>query len=67
MKSIHIFGENIKKILLVAPVKQRCLAIDPGWVNGCKMAVLEKNGEQHIIFNNHTKLSIFKAKYFRII
>ena len=52
MKSIHIFGENIKKILLVAPVKQRCLAIDPGWVNGCKMAVLEKNGEQHIIFNN---------------
>lgn len=34
----------------MAPVKQRLLAIDPGWLNGCKMAVLEKNGEYFFFF-----------------
>ncbi|QKT05551.1 Tex-like N-terminal domain-containing protein [Mycoplasma sp. OR1901] len=44
--SINIFANSVEK-LLKAPATQDkvVLAIDPGYANGCKMAVLNQNGD----------------------
>ena len=43
--SVSIFGENLRQLLLAPPVGQkRTLAIDPGFRNGCKLAVLDEGG-----------------------
>ncbi|MBO7547551.1 MAG: RNA-binding transcriptional accessory protein [Bacteroidales bacterium] len=45
VESIRVFGENLTQLLLSAPVGQkRTLAIDPGFRNGCKLAVLDEQG-----------------------
>ncbi len=45
IESIRVFGENLKQLLLSAPVGQkRTMAIDPGFRNGCKIACLDENG-----------------------
>ena len=45
VESIRVFGENLTQLLLSAPVGQkRTLAIDPGSRNGCKLAVLDEQG-----------------------
>lgn len=45
MESINVFGENLRQLLLSAPVGQKCtLAIDPGFRNGCKLACLDEHG-----------------------
>ena len=45
IESIRVFGENLKQLLLESPVgEKRTLAIDPGFRNGCKLAVLNENG-----------------------
>ncbi len=45
-ESIAVFGENLKQLLLSAPVGQkRTLAIDPGFRNGCKTACLDEQGQ----------------------
>ena len=44
-ESIRVFGENLRQLLLGAPVGQkRTLAIDPGYRNGCKLACLDEQG-----------------------
>lgn len=44
--SINVFGENLRQLLLGAPVGQkRTMAIDPGFRNGCKIACLGAEGE----------------------
>ncbi len=44
--SIRVFGENLRQLLLASPVGQkRTLAIDPGFRNGCKLAVLDERGD----------------------
>lgn len=44
--SIEIFGENLKQLLLAAPVGQkRMLAIDPGFRTGCKCVCLDAQGQ----------------------
>ncbi len=46
VESIRVFGENLRQLLLASPVGQkRTLAIDPGFRNGCKLAVLDERGE----------------------
>lgn len=46
LESIAVFGENLSQLLLSAPVGQkRTMAIDPGFRNGCKIAVLNERGE----------------------
>ena len=46
MESIAVFGENLRQLLLSSPVGQkRTLAIDPGYRNGCKIAVLDEMGQ----------------------
>ena len=45
IESINVFGENLRQLLLGAPVGQkRTMAIDPGFRNGCKIAVLDEHG-----------------------
>ena len=44
-ESIRVFGENLRKLLLGAPVGQkRTMAVDPGFRNGCKIACLDEQG-----------------------
>ena len=46
LESIRVFGENLRQLLLAAPVGQkRTLAIDPGFRTGCKVVCLGTNGE----------------------
>lgn len=45
VESIRIFGENLRQLLLAAPVGQkRTLAIDPGFRTGCKVVCLDAQG-----------------------
>jgi len=45
IESIRVFGENLRQLLLQAPVGQkRTMAIDPGYRNGCKIACLDEQG-----------------------
>ena len=44
--AIENFGKNLEALLLTPPMKEKIvLAFDPGYVNGCKLAVLDKNGK----------------------
>ena len=44
--AIKNFGKNLEGLLLTPPLKERVvLAFDPGYVNGCKLAVVDKNGK----------------------
>ena len=43
--SINVFGENLRQLLLSAPVGQkRTMAVDPGFRNGCKIVCLDEYG-----------------------
>lgn len=45
LDSIRVFGDNLRQLLLGAPVGQkRTMAIDPGFRNGCKIACLDEQG-----------------------
>ena len=45
VESIRVFGENLRQLLLGAPVGQkRTMAVDPGFRNGCKIACLDEQG-----------------------
>ena len=45
LESIKVFGENLRQLLLEAPVGQkRTMAVDPGFRNGCKIACLDEQG-----------------------
>ena len=45
IESIRIFGDNLRQLLLAAPVGQkRTLAIDPGFRTGCKVVCLDAEG-----------------------
>ena len=44
--AIENFGKNLEALLLTPPMKEKIvLAFDPGYVNGCKLAVIDKNGK----------------------
>ncbi len=56
IESIRVFGENLRQLLLGAPVGQkRTMAIDPGFRNGCKTACLDEQGNllYHTIIYPH--------------
>ena len=56
LESIRVFGENLRQLLLGAPVGQkRTLAVDPGFRNGCKIACLDEQGRllHHTIIYPH--------------
>jgi protein Tex len=44
-EAITLFGKNLKELLLTPPlVNQVILGMDPGFVSGCKLAVIDENG-----------------------
>ena len=44
--SIEVFSLNLEKLLSQAPLKGRVvLGFDPGYYNGCKLAVLDETGK----------------------
>ena len=56
IESIRVFGDNLRQLLLSAPVGQkRTMAVDPGFRNGCKIACLDANGNllYHTIIYPH--------------
>lgn len=45
-EAIRIFSENLRKLLLSAPLGQKnVLALDPGFRTGCKMVCLDRQGK----------------------
>lgn len=48
-EAINVFAENLKQLLLSAPVgSKKALAIDPGYRTGCKVVCLDEKGDlQH--------------------
>ena len=45
-RAINVFGENIKNLLLQPPLKGKVvMGFDPGYVNGCKIAVVDASGK----------------------
>ncbi len=67
--AIENFGKNLENLLLTPPMKEKIvLAFDPGFVNGCKLAVIDKNGkylDSTVIkpfLNNNSAEQIKKAK-----
>ena len=44
--AIQNFANNLEALLLTPPIKEKTvLAFDPGYVNGCKLAVIDKTGK----------------------
>ncbi len=45
-EAIRVFGENLRQLLLAAPLGQKpVMAIDPGYRSGCKVVCLDSNGD----------------------
>ncbi|AXE61064.1 RNA-binding protein [[Mycoplasma] phocae] len=65
-EAIKVFASNLEKMLLWPATKdKRILAIDPAFSNGCKLAMLDENGnflEKGIIYpHSHNKEEWFNA------
>lgn len=46
LEAIEVFTKNLRQLLLSAPLGQRTtLGIDPGFRSGCKVVILDSNGE----------------------
>ena len=44
-EAIHVFAENLRQLLLSAPLGQKCvMGIDPGFRTGCKVVCLDAQG-----------------------
>jgi uncharacterized protein len=45
-EAIHVFASNVKQLLLAPPIGEvAVLALDPGFRTGCKVAIIDANGE----------------------
>lgn len=45
-EAIGVFGENLRELLLAPPLgRKRTLALDPGFRTGCKLVVLNEQGD----------------------
>lgn len=43
LASIEVFATNLKQLLLMSPIKgERIIGIDPGFTNGCKVALISE-------------------------
>ncbi len=52
IKAIDVFSENLRQLLLAPPLgEKRILAIDPGYLTGCKVVCLDEKGD---LLNNET-------------
>ncbi|RMA77572.1 uncharacterized protein JN00_0423 [Metamycoplasma subdolum] len=64
--AIKIFADNVEQMLLAPATKnKRILAIDPAYINGCKIAILDENGNflsKSIIFPHPPRNKVNEAK-----
>lgn len=65
-EAIKVFASNVEQMLLSPATKnKRILAIDPAYVNGCKIAAIDQNGnflKEGIIYpHNHNQEQLFEA------
>ena len=67
--AIENFGKNLEALLLTPPMKEKVvLAFDPGFVNGCKLAVIDQTGkylDSTVIkpfLNNVSEVALKKCK-----
>ena len=65
--AISLFSENLRHLLMQAPLKNKTvLGFDPGYVNGCKTAVVDKTGkvlDTAVIYpTTHSKYKIEEGK-----
>ena len=65
-RAISVFGENIKNLLLQPPLKGKVvMGFDPGYVNGCKIAVVDESGkflDEAIVYPHKPQGKIDQAK-----
>lgn len=73
-ESIEVFSKNVKQLLLLKPVKgKRILGIDPGFRNGCKLALISEQNDVletdciyphtkkgHLMIHEHKLINILK-------
>ncbi|XP_043652839.1 uncharacterized protein YdcI isoform X1 [Drosophila teissieri] len=44
--AIDVFAKNLKQLLLMSPLKgERILGVDPGYTNGCKLAIISETAD----------------------
>ncbi|WP_291726725.1 Tex family protein [Bernardetia sp.] len=64
-EAITIFAENLRQLLLSAPLGQKnTLALDPGFRTGCKLVILDKQGKllyHDAIYPNEPQKEITKS------
>ena len=63
--AIKVFAENLKELLLAAPLGQKnVLALDPGFRTGCKLVCLDRQGKllhNETIFPNEPQRDVAKS------
>ncbi|MDP2386124.1 MAG: Tex family protein [Bacteroidota bacterium] len=66
-KAIQVFADNIRELLLAAPLGQKAiLAIDPGFRTGCKVVALNKQGkllEDAVIYPHEPQRKVVDAQH----
>lgn len=64
--AIEVFGKNLSQLLLTPPVEKRViLGVDPAFRTGCKLAIIDQNGEflqSGVIYPNAPKNDYAGAK-----
>ena len=64
--AISVFGRNLNQLLMTPPVtKMVILGVDPAFVSGCKLAVLDENGnflESAVIYPTQPKNDYIRSK-----
>lgn len=75
-EAIHVFADNLRQLLLAAPLGQkRVLALDPGFRTGCKTVVLNEQGDLithdviylHNLQSTNTLLSLIETYHIEAI
>lgn len=64
-QAIHIFGTNLKQLLLQAPLAgHTVMGLDPGYRTGCKMAIVDATGnilEHGVLYLTHGEKGALEA------
>jgi uncharacterized protein len=65
-EGIELFGKNLHELLLTPPlINQVILGLDPGYKTGCKIAVIDENGDyldSNVIYLLNNKQQLESAK-----
>ncbi|MBL7776048.1 MAG: RNA-binding transcriptional accessory protein [Saprospiraceae bacterium] len=66
LEAIRVFAENLRQLLLAAPLgEKRVLGIDPGFRTGCKLVVLDQQGnllKNTAIYPHEPQRQVFESQ-----